>query len=90
MHTITRGYSRPLAEVKSSFEEPAAPIAKRWKSDAITFTDKDARGIQTFHDDAVVISLIIANYDVKRVLVDNGSSANMLFYEAFQKMNLPI
>ena len=36
-----------------------------------------------------MISLTIANYDVKHVLVDNGSSTDVLFYEAFQKMNLP-
>ena len=44
----------------------------------ITFTKEDARGVQFPHNDAVVVSLNIANYDVRRILVDNGSSADIL------------
>ena len=40
------------------------------------------------YDDAVVISLTIANYDVKHILVDNGSSTNVLFYAVFSRMDL--
>ncbi|KAK3043551.1 hypothetical protein RJ639_002130 [Escallonia herrerae] len=29
------------------------------------------------------------NFDVKRVLIDNGSSAEILFHDAFEKMNIP-
>ena len=56
--------------------------------DAITFTDEDVQGIQTPHDDAVVVSATIANYDVKRIFVDNGSSMNVLFYSTFSRMRL--
>ncbi|XP_073109541.1 uncharacterized protein [Elaeis guineensis] len=40
------------------------------------------------HDDPIVVSLNIANYDIHRVLVDNRSSINVLFYNAFIRMNL--
>ena len=40
------------------------------------------------HDDAIVITLLIADYTTKRVLVDNGSSANILYYPTFQQMRL--
>ena len=43
----------------------------------------------TTHDDPLVISLVIAKHDVKRVLVDNESFADILFYDAFQRMKLP-
>ena len=56
------------------------------QDDVIIFTDEDARRIQTPHDDAVVVSAIIANYDVKKILVDNGSSTNVLFYSTFFRM----
>ena len=31
---------------------------------------------------------MIAKYDIKRVLVDNKNSTNILFYDAFSKINL--
>ncbi|KAK6153353.1 hypothetical protein DH2020_012992 [Rehmannia glutinosa] len=56
--------------------------------ESITFTDEDLEGIFTPRDDPMVVSLTIANYEVKRVLVDNGSSADILFYDAFEKMRI--
>ena len=58
------------------------------QDDVIIFTDEDARKIQTLHDDAIVVSATIANYDVKKILVDNGSSTNILFYSTFSRMRL--
>ena len=55
---------------------------------AITFTDEDASRIHHPHDDAIVITLLIADYSTRRVLVDNGSSVDILYYPAFQQMNL--
>ena len=55
---------------------------------AITFTDEDASRIHHPHDDAIIITLLIADYSTRRVLVDNGSSADILYYPAFQQMNL--
>ena len=50
--------------------------------------DEDAERIHHPHDDAIVITLLIADYTTKRVLVDNGSSADILYYPAFQQMRL--
>ena len=55
---------------------------------AISFTDEDAERIHHPHDDAIVITLLIADYTTRRVLVDNGSSADILYYPAFQQMRL--
>jgi len=55
---------------------------------AIMFTDKDAERVHHSHDDAIVITLLIADYTTRRVLVDNGSSTNILYYPAFQQMRL--
>ena len=55
---------------------------------AITFTDKDAERIHHPHDDAIVITLLIANYTTRKMLIDNGSSADILYYPAFQQMRL--
>ena len=53
---------------------------------AITFTDEDIERIHHPHDDAIVITLLIADYTTKNVLVDNGSSTDILYYLAFQQM----
>ena len=55
---------------------------------AITFTDENAKRIHHPHDDAIVITLLIADYTTRKVLVDNGSSADILYYPAFQQMRL--
>ncbi|XP_043717769.1 uncharacterized protein LOC122665683 [Telopea speciosissima] len=62
---------------------------KRRRTDhCITFSNKDLVDIQSPHDDALVIKMIIANCTVARILVDNGSSADILYYDAFEKMLL--
>ncbi|RZR84798.1 hypothetical protein BHM03_00011679 [Ensete ventricosum] len=40
------------------------------------------------HDDALVISIRIANAYVKRVMIDTGSSIDILYFDAFQKLGL--
>ena len=55
---------------------------------AISFTDEHAERIHHPHDDAIVITLLIADYATRRVLINNGSSADILYYPAFQQMRL--
>ena len=50
--------------------------------------DEDVARIHHPHDDAIIITLLIADYTARRVLVDNGSSADILYYPTFQQMNL--
>ena len=52
----------------------------------ISFTDEEVERIHHPHDDAIVITLLIADYITRRVLVDNGSSADILYYPTFQQM----
>ena len=52
------------------------------------FTDKDAERVHHPYDDAIVITLLIADYTTRRVLVDNGSSVDILYYLAFEQMRL--
>lgn len=52
----------------------------------ITFIDEYARRLHHPYNDVIVITLTIANYMSRRVLVDNRSSTNILYYLAFQQM----
>ena len=49
----------------------------------IVFTDEDARRLHHPHDDAIVITLTIANFTTRRMLIDNGSLVDILYYPAF-------
>ena len=54
------------------------------------FSDEDKIGIVQPHDDALVITLRIGGYDVKRVMVDQGSAAEIMYPDLFKGLNLKI
>ena len=54
----------------------------------ITFSDFDMEGCQHPHDDPLVIKAIVANKTIHRVLVDNGSSDDIIFTSAFDKIGI--
>ncbi|CAL1379065.1 unnamed protein product [Linum trigynum] len=49
----------------------------------ISFDVKDLDGVTHPHDDPLVIEAVVADYKVKRIHVDGGSSADLLFYPAY-------
>ena len=53
-----------------------------WLDTTITFSDSDIKGCQHPHDDPLVIRAVVANKIVHRVLVDNGSSADIILASA--------
>lgn len=51
----------------------------------MTSTDDDFKGIKHVnHDDPMVISIIITNFMVSKVLIDQGSSDDILYWKTFQ------
>ena len=52
------------------------------------FSDEDKIGTIQPHDDALVIILQIGGYDVKRVMVDQGSAAEIMYPDIFKGLNL--
>ena len=55
---------------------------------AIAFSDSDLEGCQHPHDDPLVIRAVMANKTIHRVLVDNGSSADIIFASAFDRIGI--
>ncbi|KAL0408049.1 UNVERIFIED_CONTAM: hypothetical protein Sradi_1739300 [Sesamum radiatum] len=54
----------------------------------IQFGQAERSGPQTIHNDTLVITAILANYEVGRIFVDSGSSADILFGGAYDQMQL--
>ncbi|KAI3465839.1 hypothetical protein Pfo_022502 [Paulownia fortunei] len=54
----------------------------------LTFGESDLEGRREQHNDALVISATLSNFWVKKILVDSGSSADIIFYDAFLKLGI--
>ena len=55
---------------------------------AISFSDEDKVGTIQPHDDALVVTLKIGGYDVKRVLVDQASGVEIMYPDLYKRLNL--
>ncbi|VFQ95949.1 unnamed protein product [Cuscuta campestris] len=64
------------------------PRRKHTRREPIVFTDRDLPPTGEDHNDPLVITMDINGVDVARVLVDTGSSVNILYLETFQKLRL--
>ncbi|GAA0164658.1 hypothetical protein LIER_20245 [Lithospermum erythrorhizon] len=51
--------------------------------------EAELKGIELPHDDPVVIAPLISNFTMERMLVDIGSSADILYLKTFGKLQLP-
>ena len=81
----SKTYLRMVQNVQLTGSVPK--IAQR-ESPIIGFSEEDARRLHHPHDDAPVVSIRVGDYNTHRVLVDNSSSANILYYLAFQQMGI--
>ena len=52
------------------------------------FSDEDKIGTIQPHDDALVITLRIGGYDVKRVMVDQGNAAEIMYPDLYKGLSL--
>ncbi|XP_019166888.1 PREDICTED: uncharacterized protein LOC109162657 [Ipomoea nil] len=69
-------------------EVTRTPHEKKPKREPITFTDADLPDSPLPHRDALVVKLDINNMVVHRVLVDTGSSVNVMYYDTFTQLGL--
>ena len=99
IHVISRGFAgggesssamkAHLCSIRSREVMEVQAVSKLPRLDtSITFSNSDLEGCQHSHDDPLVIRAIVANKTIHRVLVDNGSSADIIFASAFEKMGI--
>ncbi|XP_075636661.1 uncharacterized protein LOC142608888 [Castanea sativa] len=60
------------------------PFKQRRIDQDMSFNEEDARGVKQPHNDPLVIMLTIEEFNTKRILVDNGSSADIIYLTTFQ------
>ncbi|XP_070029630.1 uncharacterized protein [Nicotiana sylvestris] len=83
-------------------DAPQGPVVKRTKisitskkqtrsyipEDALTFGEEDIETLSQHHNDALVISFLLDKFQIKRVLVDPGSSANIIKSRVVEQLGL--
>ncbi|KAJ9536183.1 hypothetical protein OSB04_un000643 [Centaurea solstitialis] len=68
--------------------EAKSKTEKELDAMAITFDQGDTQGVHHKHHDALVIQLTIGNCSTKRILIDGGSSANVIFADTLKVMGI--
>ncbi|GAV76265.1 LOW QUALITY PROTEIN: hypothetical protein CFOL_v3_19740, partial [Cephalotus follicularis] len=58
--------------------------------EVITFLEADYEGVRLPHDDPVVVTLLVELFTMKRILIDSGSSADILYKHAFDQLRIPV
>lgn len=54
----------------------------------IIFTEEDSQGVSYPYDDPVVVTLVLANFKTRRILIDNDNSSDILFLHAFDQLKV--
>ena len=92
VNTISGGFSRggPTASQRKRYVRSVSLGTEEfsddpWESDLV-FTRADLRDVVPHDNDPVVISVVTARRKVHRVLVDQGSSADVLFWSTYNKL----
>ncbi|XP_075636618.1 uncharacterized protein LOC142608839 [Castanea sativa] len=73
--------------------EDSSPAPKRSRMEirpTLSFSDEDKFRTVQPHNDALVVTLKIGGYDVKRVLVDQGSGAEIIYLDLYKGLKLKL
>ena len=80
-----------IMSVSCYSDDESNSVPKRIKKNVplvLSFSDADKQGTIQPHDDALVVTLRIGGYDVKRVMVDQGSAAEIMYPDLFKGLGL--
>nr|XP_023890092.1 uncharacterized protein LOC112002167 [Quercus suber] len=77
-----------VAQMTTGESQSESKRARRGCHPTLTFFEEDKDGTTQPHDDALVITLRIGVYDVKRVMVDGGSTAEVMYPDLYKGLGL--
>ena len=72
-------------------DDESNSMLKRIKTNVplvLSFSDADKQGTIQPHNDALVVTLRIGGYDIKRVMVDQGSVAEIMYLDLYKGLGL--
>ena len=79
-----------VARLHAKSNDRESKKAKKGASLVLGFLDEDKIETTQPHDDALVVTLRIGGYDVKRVLVDQGSAVEVMYPDLYKGLNLKL
>ncbi|XP_024004973.1 uncharacterized protein LOC112082107 [Eutrema salsugineum] len=74
-------YSRQAATAPELSHDPP-------KGTPLIFTEADTIGLHKPHNNALVLELLLNDVEVSRILIDTGSSVNIIFKDAFDQLGI--
>ena len=87
--------TRPLrllsvAQLPAKEPQPKPKRAKMNFHPTLSFSEEGKIGTIQPHDDALLITLRIGDYNVKRMMVDGGSAAEVMYPDLYKGLNLKL
>ncbi|GAV77635.1 hypothetical protein CFOL_v3_21106, partial [Cephalotus follicularis] len=83
----------PRQPEEQQAQQPRVPHSKRLRTggdeEVITFSEVDYEGVRLPHDDPVVVTLLVELFTMKRIIIDSGSSADILYKHVFDQLRIP-
>ncbi|XP_024016266.1 uncharacterized protein LOC112089745 [Eutrema salsugineum] len=80
--TSIKAYQR-RAKAKKNWTEPT-----NLPNTVISFAEEETAGIDRPHTDPLVIEITIRDHDIARVLIDTGSSVDLIFRDTLRRMGI--
>ena len=77
-----------VTQLPAEESQPEPKKAKRNSHPVLSFSEEDKVGTTQPHDDALLTTLKIGGYDVKRVTVDGGSAAEIMYHDLYKGLKL--
>ena len=75
-----------VAQLPAEEPQPEPKMAKMNFHPILSFSEENKIGTTQPHDDALLITLRIGDYDVKRVMIDGGSAAEVMYLDLYKRV----
>ena len=79
-----------ITQLPAKESQPEPKKARRNSHPVLSFSEEDKVGTTQPHDDALLITLKIGGYDVKRVMVDGGNAVEIMYPNLYKGLKLKL